>query len=86
MEREQIKERIFKVLTESLELELTRSALEDGARLDELFSLDSVATIELIVGLEKEFRITLVPEELDPETVRDMERLAAHVAARLDHE
>ena len=80
----EIKERISKVLTDSLELEMTPNTSEDSAQLDELFALDSVAAIEFIVGLEKEFGIELDPEALDMDILRDMDRLAAHIAPHLD--
>ena len=81
--KQNIKERISRVLMESLELDLTHEAFEDGAQLDELFSLDSVAAIEFIVGLEKEFQIVLDPEALDLEMLKDMDRLATHIASFL---
>ena len=41
--------------------------------------LDSVAVIDLVVGIEKEFSITIPPAELLPEVFENLERLASLV-------
>ena len=51
---------------ETLELNLDSDVIGEGTNLDELFGLDSVAIIEFVLGIEKEFGITIESDKLEP--------------------
>ena len=76
-------DRIKRVLVKSLNLNLSEADLEYGQRLDELVGLDSLAVIEFVTALEKEFGIVMEPEMLRLELVSDLPKLAAYVEDRL---
>ena len=46
----------------------------------EIGLLDSLAMVDLLVQLEREFGFTVVMDELDVEDFRSVERIAAYVA------
>jgi len=71
--------RIWRVFVESLNLNLTGEDLSYEAKLDESVGLDSVAVLDFVTALEKEFRITFEPEMLNIDVVRDLKELAAYV-------
>ena len=75
-------DRIRRVFIESLHLNIRAEDLNYGDKLDEAAGLDSVAVLEFIAALEKEFEIQLEPEMLTLETVRDLRQLAAYIEER----
>ena len=78
-----IDERVRKVLRESLALNASDRRVAGIKRADDLLGLDSIATIEFVIGLEKEFGITLDPGSLDSSIFADLSRLVALIAAQL---
>jgi len=50
--------------------------------LGECLGLDSVAALELVVGLEEEFDVALDESELTADTFKNLASLAAHVASK----
>lgn len=78
-----IASRIRKVLIDALSLNLKEEDLRYSKKLDELVGLDSLAVLEFVTALEKEFGITIEPEQLELEVLRDSERLAAYIAVRM---
>ena len=74
-----LKNRIRKILIESLELNLKEDEIEEGIKLDELFGFDSLATIEFVIGLEREFEITIEPEYIDVDIINDLDRLSVYI-------
>jgi acyl carrier protein len=78
--------RIRRVFLESLHLNLSEHDLNYETKLDESVGLDSMAVLEFVTALEKEFGITMEPELLRLDFVRDLPQLAAYIddrAARL---
>jgi acyl carrier protein len=75
--------RIRRVFVESLQLNLSEQELEYGSNLDELAGMDSVAVIEFVAALEKEFGITLEVEMLQLEFIRDLDELAPYIDQRV---
>jgi acyl carrier protein len=71
-----IKNRIKKVIIHDLELNLHEDDIQNIKKLDELFGMDSVAIIELVIGLEKEFGIKIQPEHLNLENFKDLDTLS----------
>jgi acyl carrier protein len=78
-----IERRVRKVLVEALALNASAPETARVKRADDLLGLDSIATLEFALALEKEFGITLDPESLDPEVFADLSRLCAHIERRL---
>ena len=74
--------RIRRVFVESLCLNLKDEELHYENRLDESVGLDSLAVLEFVTALEKEFGITMEPELLRLDFVRDLPRLAAYLEER----
>lgn len=74
----QVRERVRKVMEKNLRMSLS----PDGDN-DELH-LDSMALLELVVGIEKEFGIRLNEEELDsPEHFKSVDSIARFVVQQL---
>lgn len=74
--------RIRRVFIESLHLNLREEDFSYEAKLDEAVGLDSVAVLEFVAALEKEFGIAFEPEMLTIQLVRDPKELAAYVDQR----
>lgn len=75
--------RIRRVFVDSLGLNLNEADLDYKRKLDEYAGLDSIAVLEFITALEKEFGITIEPELLRLELVRDLQELSAYVETRM---
>ena len=76
-------DRIRRVFIQSLQLNLSEEDLGYQAKLDESVGLDSVAVLDFVTALEKEFSITFEPEMLTIDLVRDLSELAAYVDERV---
>lgn len=76
---ESVKKRIRRILIDSLELDLKEDEIEDGVNFDELFGLDSIAVIELMVALEKEFAITIESDRLTSSSLKNVDGLSAYI-------
>jgi acyl carrier protein len=75
-------DRIRRVFIESLHLNLHEEDFSYEDKLDETVGLDSVAVIEFVAALEKEFQITFEPEMLTIDVARDPIQLAAYIDSR----
>lgn len=75
--------RIRRVFVDSLGLNMSAADLDYERRLDEYAGLDSLAVLEFITALEKEFGITIEPDLLRLDFVRDLHELAAYVENRI---
>jgi len=83
---EDIKHRIVEVMIRDLELTLNPDEVHGTSRLDGLFGMDSIAVTELIIGIEKEFNITIPAEDLSVEIFQDLETLTEYMKKRLHDE
>jgi acyl carrier protein len=75
--------RIKRVFLTSLHLNLSESDLDFEQSLDEVVGLDSLAVLEFVTALEKEFGIMIEPELLRLDFVKDLPQLGAYVQDRL---
>lgn len=80
---EEVARRVREVLIRSLSLNLTEADLRYSETVDQVAGLDSLAVLEFVTALEKEFGITIPAERLNLETLRDLHGLAAYLASRL---
>jgi acyl carrier protein len=75
-------DRIRRVFLESLHLNLREEDLDYEHKLDESVGLDSLAVLEFITALEKEFGFTIDPEMLQIDFVRNLPQLASYIEER----
>ncbi|MGP0071183.1 MAG: acyl carrier protein [Bryobacteraceae bacterium] len=77
--------RIRKVFVESLHLNIRGEELPYEQMLEEAVTLDSIAVLEFITAVEKEFGITMEPKFLEVEFdfLRDLSALASYIEHRL---
>lgn len=68
---------------DSLGLNLSEADLDYERKLGEYAGLDSLAALEFVTALEKEFGITIEPELLRLEFVRDLDELAVYLENRM---
>jgi acyl carrier protein len=52
--------------------------------LEEVAILDSIALLEFVTAVEKEFGLKLEPELLDFDFLRDLPALASHIEQRIE--
>jgi acyl carrier protein len=75
------KQRLRKVLVESLDLQRDPETIPDTNLVNEL-GLDSINTIEFLVWVESEFAIEIADEDLSVDLIDDLNRLAKYVEER----
>ena len=76
---ENIKNRIVQVIIRDLELNIGTDELQRADRLDEMFGMDSIAIIDLVVGIEREFDIRIPPDYLTVSSFQNVATIAEHV-------
>jgi acyl carrier protein len=86
---EDIENRILQIIICDLELNINKNEIQRSSRLDELFGMDSIAIVELVVGIEKEFNIKIPDEYLSVEIFQSIKTIAEHIRPFIygkDHE
>lgn len=83
MSLDDVTQRIIDVMIRELELSLKPEEIRNVNRLDEVFGMDSIAMTELIIGIEKEFAISIPAEDLSAEIFSDLRTLTEYVQMRL---
>jgi acyl carrier protein len=78
----EIRDRIRRVFIESLRLNIRENELSYEDKLDEVAGMDSIAVLEFVTALEKEFDISFEPEMLTIDVVGDLTRLVDYVHLR----
>jgi acyl carrier protein len=77
------RERIRAVFANSLRLNSRDEELAYEQILDEATSLDSIAVVEFLAAVEKEFGVELEPAVIEFEFLRDVAALASYIEDRL---
>jgi acyl carrier protein len=81
---EEIKNRIKKVLVHKLLPDLSSEDIKDDTLLIGLgVGVDSVATLEFVVALEEEFRISVDEKEISPELLATVSTIADYISSRI---
>ena len=81
---EEIKNRIKKVLVHKLLPDLSSEDIKDNTLLIGLgVGVDSVATLEFVVALEEEFRISVDEKEISPELLATVSTIADYISSRI---
>ena len=75
--------RIRRVFVTSLNLDAGGAELPYERLLEEAASLDSIAVLEFITAVEREFGISMEPDYLEFDFLRDLAGLAAYVDKRM---
>ena len=75
-------ERILALFADSAHLNAGGEGLTYEEILDEVASLDSIAVLEFLIAVEKEFGVKLDPEVLEFEFLRDVRGLASYIEDR----
>jgi acyl carrier protein len=84
MNRE-IKNRVKKILISKLLQGFKPEDIKDDASLIELgVGVDSVATLELIVALEEEFRINIDESEVNQELLATVDSISDYMSKRIE--
>lgn len=82
--KQTINSRIRNVLIEKMLSEVDPSEIKDDTPLIELgVGVDSVATLELIVALESEFKISIDEEDINQSLLENIDSIAEYIGKRL---
>jgi acyl carrier protein len=82
--KENINSRIRKVLIEKMLSEVDPEEIKDDTPLIELgVGVDSVATLELLVALESEFKISINEEDINQNLLENIDSIAEYIGKRL---
>lgn len=77
-------ERVKRILLENCLKDVDPKELRsDSALIEYGVGLDSVATLELLVALEQEFKIQIDESEITPETFETINSISKHINALL---
>ena len=76
--------RIRKVFVDSLHLKIRDDEVPYRQMLEEVAILDSIALLEFVTAVEKEFGIRMEPELLDFDFLRDLPALASYIEQRIE--
>ncbi len=79
-------ERIKKIFVQSLHLKVREDELPYEQMLEEAALLDSIAVLEFVTAVEKEFGISLEAEFLNFDFLRDLRGLASYIEAQVETE
>ncbi|HEX3033515.1 MAG TPA: acyl carrier protein [Thermodesulfobacteriota bacterium] len=80
----EIKNRVKQVLVNKILKDMSPEDIGDDTSLIELgVGVDSVATLELIVALEKEFQISIDESDVNPELLATVDSIAAYISERM---
>jgi acyl carrier protein len=83
MKREEIETRLKDLIVDRLFLKVAPEALEAEASLIEVYGVDSVCLLELVVGLEDEFGIQIEDGDFNVQTFESVVSLTEFVRTRL---
>ena len=76
--------RMRRVFIESLHLNIPDDQVPYEQMLEEVALLDSIALLEFVTAVEKEFGMRMEPELLDFEFLRDLAALASYIELRIE--
>jgi acyl carrier protein len=80
--RSEILTKLKELVIEVTQLKIAPEAISDTANLFNDCGLDSTSVVDLVVGLEQNFDITVDDDELDVKLFQDLSKLAEFVEAK----
>lgn len=83
MTEERIEDRVKRLIVRRLFLKMAPESIEENKSLMDDYGVDSVSLLELVVGAEEEFGITIPDEDFDIRHFQTVSALAAFVRARM---
>jgi acyl carrier protein len=83
MDDADIKERVARLVRETVPGSENCNLTEDFALLGEDGAFDSVTALQLLLALENEFGIVMKDDDVQPENLRNLERIVKFVKAAL---
>jgi acyl carrier protein len=81
----EIKERIQRYLLDDLIRDKLDFELQDSSNLIEGGIIDSLGIMELLLFIERTFRIKITTDELIPENFETIEAISTLIANKIDH-
>jgi len=78
----ELESRIRRVLIDSLSLNIAEDELQYGESFEEIIGLDSLAALEFLTAIEKEFGVAFEEDELDLAVLGDLPTLAKLIRSR----
>ena len=80
---ERIEDRLKRMIVERLFMSLSPDELDEEKSLLDEYDVDSVSLLELVVGIEEEFRIAIGDDDFDVDNFETVAKLANFVRLRL---
>jgi acyl carrier protein len=77
-----LEDRLKKMIVERLFLKIPPEQIESDKSLIEVYGVDSVSLLELVVGLEEEFGITVADEDFSVDHFQTVSALAEFVRGK----
>ena len=81
---ESVKQQIKEAMVERLFLDVAPSEIGDEDPLQDTYGVDSVAILEMIVGLEEVFGVSFEDDDFSPEIFSNVQSIAEFVQRKLD--
>ena len=83
MSEQRIEDRLKRLIASRLFLKLAPEAIDETKSLIDVYGVDSVSLLELVVGLEEEFGIAIPDEEFNLKHFETVAALASFVRNKL---
>ncbi|MDP6523653.1 MAG: acyl carrier protein [Kiritimatiellia bacterium] len=83
MSEESIESRLKKMIVERLFMKISPDEIEDEKSLINVYGVDSVSLLELVVGIEEEFGIEVEDEDFDVRSFETVAALSAFVQRKM---
>ncbi len=84
MSEESVESRLKKMIVERLFMKVSPDEIEDGKSLIDVYGVDSVSLLELVVGIEEEFGIEVEDEDFDVRSFETVAALSAFVQGKIE--
>jgi len=82
---DEIKSKLREILVKALRLKISPEEIGDSGLVSKL-SIDSINSLEILIWVEDAFGITIQDEDLSPQLIDSLDRLASYVASRTQTE
>ena len=79
-----VEDRLKRMIVERLFMKIAPSDIDDDKSLIEQYGVDSVSLLELVVGIEEEFGVSVEDDDFDVSHFDTVKALAAFVRTKLD--
>ncbi len=83
MAETRIEDRLKQLIAKRLFLKVAPEAIDENKSLIDGYGVDSVSLLELVVGVEEEFGVTIPDEEFDIKHFETVAALAAFIRGKL---